>query len=120
MKLQPDDGQISSLGIGPGSDDAVGPRREFAKRFAEGIGKVTGNTPGDRQKKTGRPTARISKAARLAGVNLAAPTWVAYPPSTTQKLGTGDSTVDLGGSATNSHWQPLCFQGTGDPTVAHQ
>ncbi|RWW88898.1 hypothetical protein BHE74_00002207 [Ensete ventricosum] len=29
------------LGIGPGLDDAVGPHREFARRFAEGIGKLS-------------------------------------------------------------------------------
>ncbi|RZS24893.1 hypothetical protein BHM03_00058029 [Ensete ventricosum] len=46
------DGPRSSLGIGPGSDDAVEPRREFARRFAEGIGKLAGNIPGDRRKKT--------------------------------------------------------------------
>ncbi|RWW45970.1 hypothetical protein BHE74_00048146 [Ensete ventricosum] len=33
-------------------DDAVGPHREFARRFAKGIGKLTGSTPGDHQKKT--------------------------------------------------------------------
>ncbi|RRT77986.1 hypothetical protein B296_00005548 [Ensete ventricosum] len=27
-----------------GSDDAVGPRWEFARRFSEGIGKLVGNT----------------------------------------------------------------------------
>ncbi|RZS08570.1 hypothetical protein BHM03_00039551 [Ensete ventricosum] len=40
------------LGIGPGLDDVVGPRREFARRFAKGIGKLVGSTPGDHQKKT--------------------------------------------------------------------
>ncbi|RWW75949.1 hypothetical protein BHE74_00015983 [Ensete ventricosum] len=47
MKLQPDNGPRSSLGIGLGLDNAVGPCREFAKRFAEGIGKLAGSTPGD-------------------------------------------------------------------------
>ncbi|RRT69348.1 hypothetical protein B296_00006492 [Ensete ventricosum] len=50
MELQPDDGPRSSLGIGPGSDNVVGPRREFTRRFAEGIGKLAENTPGDRRK----------------------------------------------------------------------
>ncbi|RRT43962.1 hypothetical protein B296_00019080 [Ensete ventricosum] len=40
------------LGIGPGWDDVVGPRREFAQRFAEGIEKLTGSTLGDYRKKT--------------------------------------------------------------------
>ncbi|RWW36404.1 hypothetical protein BHE74_00058582, partial [Ensete ventricosum] len=37
----------SSLGIRPGSNDVVGFRREFARRFTEGIRKLTGNTSGD-------------------------------------------------------------------------
>ncbi|RRT70512.1 hypothetical protein B296_00000782 [Ensete ventricosum] len=59
----------SSLGIRPGLDDAVGPRREFAVRFTEGIEKLARNTSGDRRKKTIRPTVRIPEAAGLAGVN---------------------------------------------------
>ncbi|RZR73494.1 hypothetical protein BHM03_00024977 [Ensete ventricosum] len=47
MKLQPDDGPRYSLGIGPSSDDAVGSRRKFARRFAEGIGNLAENTKGD-------------------------------------------------------------------------
>ncbi|RWV77003.1 hypothetical protein GW17_00062233, partial [Ensete ventricosum] len=34
--------------IEPSSDDEVGSHREFARRFAKGIGKLTGNTKGDR------------------------------------------------------------------------
>ncbi|RZR98462.1 hypothetical protein BHM03_00027823 [Ensete ventricosum] len=67
MELQLDDGSRSSLGIGPGSDDAVEPHQEFTRRFAEGIGKLAGNTLGDRQKKTIGPVARMSEAARLGG-----------------------------------------------------
>ncbi|RWV95558.1 hypothetical protein GW17_00041807 [Ensete ventricosum] len=40
MKLQRDNGPISSLGIGPSLDNEVGPHREFARRFAEGIRKL--------------------------------------------------------------------------------
>ncbi|RZR88279.1 hypothetical protein BHM03_00015811 [Ensete ventricosum] len=58
----------SSLGIGPGSDDAMGHRREFARRFVEGIGKLTGNTLGDHRKKTRRLIVRIPEAIRLTGV----------------------------------------------------
>ncbi|RRT31599.1 hypothetical protein B296_00052393 [Ensete ventricosum] len=43
MKLQSDNGPRSSLGIRPGLDDIVGPRREFARRFAEGIEKLAGS-----------------------------------------------------------------------------
>ncbi|RWV87467.1 hypothetical protein GW17_00050531 [Ensete ventricosum] len=60
--LQPDDGPRSSLSIGPSSDDAVGSRWEFARRFVEGIGKLTGNTSGDRQKKIIRLVAIMPKA----------------------------------------------------------
>ncbi|RRT50159.1 hypothetical protein B296_00032303 [Ensete ventricosum] len=67
IELQPDDGPRSSLGIGPGSDDAVGFRREFARRFAEGIGKLAGNTPGDHRKKTIGLVARIPEVAGLGG-----------------------------------------------------
>ncbi|RWV93556.1 hypothetical protein GW17_00043981 [Ensete ventricosum] len=66
--VQTNDEPRSSLGIGPGSDDTVGHRREFARRFAKGIGKLARNTLGDRRKKTGRLTARMSEAARLVGV----------------------------------------------------
>ncbi|RRT54011.1 hypothetical protein B296_00015752 [Ensete ventricosum] len=48
-----DDGPRSSLGIEPISNDVVGSHWEFARRFTEGIGKLAGNTLGDRQKKTG-------------------------------------------------------------------
>ncbi|RRT31433.1 hypothetical protein B296_00055403 [Ensete ventricosum] len=67
MELQPDDAPRSSLGIGPGSDVAVGFRREFARRFVEGIGKLAENTPGDRQKKTIGLTTRMLEVARLDG-----------------------------------------------------
>ncbi|RWW69193.1 hypothetical protein BHE74_00023222, partial [Ensete ventricosum] len=37
------------LGIGLDSDDVVGPRREFARRFSKQIGKFAGSTPGDKK-----------------------------------------------------------------------
>ncbi|RRT76254.1 hypothetical protein B296_00018865 [Ensete ventricosum] len=49
----------------------MGHRREFARRFPEGIGKLTGNTLGDHRKKTRRLIARIPKTIRLTGVLLA-------------------------------------------------
>ncbi|RZS16071.1 hypothetical protein BHM03_00048012 [Ensete ventricosum] len=58
------------MGIVPGSDDVVGPRREFARRFTERIWNLAGNTPGDHQKKTGRLTARMPEATRLAGLTI--------------------------------------------------
>ncbi|RWW00801.1 hypothetical protein GW17_00036205 [Ensete ventricosum] len=54
QKIIGDNGPRSSLGIGPSLDDEVGSRREFAKRFAEGIGKLVGNMKGDRQEEDWR------------------------------------------------------------------
>ncbi|RRT69026.1 hypothetical protein B296_00027071 [Ensete ventricosum] len=68
IKLQPDNGPRSSFGIGPSLDDAVGPRREFATRFVEGIGKFVRSTLGDHRKKTGSLTARILEVTGLAEV----------------------------------------------------
>ncbi|RWW76300.1 hypothetical protein BHE74_00015620 [Ensete ventricosum] len=65
MKLQPDDGPRSSLSIGPGFRRCSGISPKFARRFAKGIGKLVGNTPGDRRKKTRRLVVRISEAAGL-------------------------------------------------------
>ncbi|RWW01350.1 hypothetical protein BHE74_00043920 [Ensete ventricosum] len=67
IELQPDKRPRSSLGIGPGSDDAVGPRREFARRFVEGIGKLTGNMLGDYQRKTIGLAAKMPEAVGLSG-----------------------------------------------------
>ncbi|RWW17039.1 hypothetical protein GW17_00019051 [Ensete ventricosum] len=67
IELQPDDGPRSSLGIGPSSDDAVGPHRKVARRFIEGTRKLARNMSGDRQKKIGRLTVRMLEATRLAG-----------------------------------------------------
>ncbi|RRT58534.1 hypothetical protein B296_00027727 [Ensete ventricosum] len=55
------------MGIGSGSDDAIRPRQEFARRFAEGIEKLVGNTPGDHRKKTGILATRMLEAARSMG-----------------------------------------------------
>ncbi|RWV78975.1 hypothetical protein GW17_00059964, partial [Ensete ventricosum] len=50
-----------------GSEDAVGPRWEFARRFTEGIEKLTGNMLENCQKKTIRLAARMPEAAGLVG-----------------------------------------------------
>ncbi|RWW12274.1 hypothetical protein GW17_00024069 [Ensete ventricosum] len=42
---------------------------EVARRLAEGIGKLAGNTLGDYRKKIGRLTARMPEATRLTMVN---------------------------------------------------
>ncbi|RZR80954.1 hypothetical protein BHM03_00007082 [Ensete ventricosum] len=64
MKLQPDDEPRKSLGIRPSSDDAVGSRRKFARRFTEGIEKLTGNAKGDRWKEDLRTYRKIAKGCR--------------------------------------------------------
>ncbi|RWV81101.1 hypothetical protein GW17_00057512, partial [Ensete ventricosum] len=51
----------------PGLEDAVGSRREFARRITEGIEKLAGNTPGDRRKKTIGLATRMPEAAGLGG-----------------------------------------------------
>ncbi|RWW87805.1 hypothetical protein BHE74_00003346, partial [Ensete ventricosum] len=45
------------------SDDVVGSHRRFARRFAEGIGKLVGKAKGDRWKKTGGLVARLPEYA---------------------------------------------------------
>ncbi|RWV82088.1 hypothetical protein GW17_00056442, partial [Ensete ventricosum] len=50
-------------------DDAVGARREFAKRFAEGIGKLVRNMPGDHRRKTMRLTIGDSEGCWNTGVS---------------------------------------------------
>ncbi|RZR75137.1 hypothetical protein BHM03_00050150 [Ensete ventricosum] len=59
MELQPDNGSRKSLGIGPSSDDAVGSRRKFARRFAEGIRKLAGNAKGDHWEEDRRTCRKI-------------------------------------------------------------
>ncbi|RWW36653.1 hypothetical protein BHE74_00058308 [Ensete ventricosum] len=56
---------MTCLSIGPGFERYSGISSKFARRFAEGIGKLTGNTPGDRRKKTGKLVARMSEATGL-------------------------------------------------------
>ncbi|RZS04513.1 hypothetical protein BHM03_00034857, partial [Ensete ventricosum] len=62
------DGPKSSLSIKLGFGRYSGISSKFARRFAEGIGKLTGKTLGDRRKKTRRLTAKMPKATGLAGV----------------------------------------------------
>ncbi|RWW52055.1 hypothetical protein BHE74_00041552 [Ensete ventricosum] len=80
LELQLEDGPRSSLGIGLGSDDALGPHREFARRFVEEIRKLAGNMPGDRWKKTKRLAVRMPKATRLAGIRMEKMKEVKRPP----------------------------------------
>ncbi|RWW04332.1 hypothetical protein GW17_00032451 [Ensete ventricosum] len=67
MELQTDDGPRSSLSIMPKFRRCSEISSKFARRFTEGIGKLVGNIPGDRRKKTGRLIARMPEAAGLAG-----------------------------------------------------
>ncbi|RWW74764.1 hypothetical protein BHE74_00017275, partial [Ensete ventricosum] len=52
------------LGIGPSSDDAVGSRRKFARRFTEGIGKLAGNAKGDCRKEDRRTYREVTGVCR--------------------------------------------------------
>ncbi|RRT45283.1 hypothetical protein B296_00031415 [Ensete ventricosum] len=67
MELQPNDWPRSSLSIRPGFIRCSGISPKFARRFAEGIRKLVGNTSGDHRKKIERLTARMPEAAGLAG-----------------------------------------------------
>ncbi|RRT54162.1 hypothetical protein B296_00027994 [Ensete ventricosum] len=69
IELQPNDRPRSSLDIGPGLDDVVRPRWEFARRFTEGIRKLTRNTLGDRRKKTIGLAIRMPEATELSGMD---------------------------------------------------
>ncbi|RRT42114.1 hypothetical protein B296_00023087 [Ensete ventricosum] len=95
MELQPGDGPRSSLGIGSGSDDAVEPRREFARRFAKGIEKLAGNTLGDHRKKTIGLTIRMLEAAELGGSLTMTGAMELQPDNGTRSsLGIGPSSDD--------------------------
>ncbi|RRT66704.1 hypothetical protein B296_00021184 [Ensete ventricosum] len=64
VQLQPDDGPRYNLDIRPSSDDAVGSRRKFARRFTEGIGKLVGNAKGDRREEDRRTYRKIAGGCR--------------------------------------------------------
>ncbi|RWW50018.1 hypothetical protein BHE74_00043757, partial [Ensete ventricosum] len=49
------------LGIELSSDDAVGSCRKFARRFAEGIGKLTRNAKRDRREEDRRTCRKIAR-----------------------------------------------------------
>ncbi|RWW71270.1 hypothetical protein BHE74_00020992 [Ensete ventricosum] len=65
MKLQPNDGPISSLSIGLGFGRCGRFRREFTRRFVEGIGKLAGNTPGDHRGEDLKTYRKYAKAPNL-------------------------------------------------------
>ncbi|RWV79480.1 hypothetical protein GW17_00059378 [Ensete ventricosum] len=58
----------SSLGIRPGSEDVMEPRQEFARGFADGIGKLARNTPRDHRRKTVRLAVVESEGCQITGV----------------------------------------------------
>ncbi|RRT34974.1 hypothetical protein B296_00039766 [Ensete ventricosum] len=74
-KLSGNNGSRSSLGIEPGSNDAVGSRWEFARRFAEGIGKLARNMKGDHWEKTKGLAVRMSKATGFMKVGSKLSLW---------------------------------------------
>ncbi|RZS02932.1 hypothetical protein BHM03_00033038, partial [Ensete ventricosum] len=61
---QPNELNLSSIQT---QTHRVGVRREFARRFVEGIGKLAGYMPGDGWKKTVRLATRMLEVVRFAG-----------------------------------------------------
>ncbi|RWV79789.1 hypothetical protein GW17_00059025 [Ensete ventricosum] len=68
MELQPDDEPRSSLSIRSRFGRCSEISSEFARRFAEGIGKLARNMSGDCRKKTIRLVARMPESTGFAGV----------------------------------------------------
>ncbi|RWW04681.1 hypothetical protein GW17_00032072 [Ensete ventricosum] len=102
MKLQPDDGPRYSLGIGPSSDDAVGSRRKFARRFVEGIRKLTGNVKGDHRKEDRRTCRKIvggCRSIREAGQRKSQAKIRKVEGTTFAKISTGKLSVSGGWTA---------------------
>ncbi|RZS01418.1 hypothetical protein BHM03_00031275 [Ensete ventricosum] len=67
MKLQLDDEPRSNLSIGLGFRRCSGISSKFTRRFAEGIGKLVGNTQGDYRKKTGSLPVRAIEPPKSVG-----------------------------------------------------
>ncbi|RRT31843.1 hypothetical protein B296_00053047 [Ensete ventricosum] len=72
LPLQPDHGYNQMMAqdqswASIGFKRCSGISSKFARRFAEGIRKLVGNTLRDRRKKIGRLTVRMSEVAELAG-----------------------------------------------------
>ncbi|RWV83530.1 hypothetical protein GW17_00054840 [Ensete ventricosum] len=59
--------QDQAFTSGQGLDDVEGARREFARRFTEGIGKLARNTSGDRWRKTVRLADWNARGYRITG-----------------------------------------------------
>ncbi|RZR88283.1 hypothetical protein BHM03_00015826 [Ensete ventricosum] len=57
--------KVGLLGIGPGSDDVVGSRRKFARRFTEEIEKLAGNMKGDCREKDRRTYRKIARGCQI-------------------------------------------------------
>ncbi|RRT54176.1 hypothetical protein B296_00013517 [Ensete ventricosum] len=70
MKLQPNDGPRYNLGIELSSDDAVGSRRKFVRRFVEGIEKLARNMKGDCRKKTEGLAVRLLVVVGVCGTTV--------------------------------------------------
>ncbi|RRT80388.1 hypothetical protein B296_00013876 [Ensete ventricosum] len=66
MELQLDDGPRSSLSIGPGFRRCSGISSKFARRFIEGIVKLTRNTLGEDQK----TCCKNAEGCRISGIGF--------------------------------------------------
>ncbi|RWW03806.1 hypothetical protein BHE74_00027896 [Ensete ventricosum] len=60
MLLMNGSNSLYSLGIEPSLDDAMRSHRKFARRFAEGIEKLAGNTKGDHREEDRRTCRKIA------------------------------------------------------------
>ncbi|RRT83697.1 hypothetical protein B296_00016947 [Ensete ventricosum] len=69
MELQLDNEPRSSLSIGSRFGRYGGFRREFARRFVEGIGKLAGNTLGDHRGEDEKICRKYAEVTGLAELN---------------------------------------------------
>ncbi|RWV80644.1 hypothetical protein GW17_00058046 [Ensete ventricosum] len=78
-------------------NDAIGSRRKFARRFVEGIGKLTENTKGDRRKEDRMTCLKIAEGCRSMREVSSSPKedWKWMPVCLKKE----DSKVDVG------HWR---------------
>ncbi|RZS13207.1 hypothetical protein BHM03_00044759 [Ensete ventricosum] len=91
MKLQLDDGPRSSLSIGPGFGRCSRISPKFARRFAEGIGKLAGRSLEEdqktRHKNTGGRRIGGSKPSVSDGCTIVAPAFRLLTTTDPPKLG---------------------------------
>ncbi|RRT68453.1 hypothetical protein B296_00016164 [Ensete ventricosum] len=88
MELQPDNGPRSSLSIGPGFRRYNEFRREFARRFAEGIKKFAGNMSKNHQGEDQKICHKYAGGYRIGGMGFAKSSLGDSPKGSGSSLGT--------------------------------